>query len=676
MKQCMPVFLLLLSLCFHLNAQNYYHSPEGKTYLDVSTEKILIGFKNQPGFVSQSAVLSQFENIGELDETMILPAPQLTLVELRNVSSEKEVYAILTSLEQHPSIAFAGHFLTHDDETLHGVTNQILVRLRSSADQGLLMNEAKKLEASVVQRNEFDPLLFHIRVNSTSNINPLEVANRLHESGLFDYSEPDFLRIMKKFNTNDTYVSGQWSLNNDGVNTSSWGGTPGADMNIFNAWSTTTGSSSIKVAIIDEGVDLNHPDLQANLLSGYDATGQGSNGGPQGDDAHGTACAGIVAAVGNNNLGLAGVAYSTKIVPVRIAYDNGSGGWVSSNSWIGNAINWSWQTAGADILSNSWGGGGSSSTINNAINGAVNSGRGGLGCPVLFAAGNDNSNASSHYPSNLSNVISVIAMSMCYQRKSPSSCDGETWWGSNYGATADIAAPGVKIYATDISGSNGYSTGDYISNFNGTSSATPNSAGVMALILSANSSLTEAQARYALESTCAKVGGYTYNPGVSGQPNGTWSNDLGYGLVNAQAALALVAPSQPDDAGITSITSPSGNICVTVISPQVVLNNNGSNTLFSVTINYQLDAGTVNTYAWNGNLASTNSTTVSLPVISFSGGNHTFTAYTSNPNGQTDSNPTNDDASSSFYSGTNALTLTIILDNYPEETSITKHVIS
>ncbi len=666
MKRYLPVILLSVMTFLTVNAQNFYHSPEGKTYLDVSTEQIVIGFKTNLSLADQASILSKFENIQQLEENSILPAPSVTLAKLQNVATEAEVYNLLSQLENHPAVQYAGHFLVHKDGTQHGVMNKILVRLNSPADQQLLFNEAKVLEATVISQNEFDRLLFHVEVNGASSLNPLEVANQLHETGLFAYAEPDFLRIMFRFNTNDTYVDDQWSLENDGVNTSSWGGTIGADMKVFDAWSTTTGSGSIKVAVIDEGVDLTHPDLVANMLTGYDATNQGSGGAPQNDDAHGTACAGIIAGVGNNNLGVAGVAYGCKIIPVRIAYGQGTS-WVTSNSWIGNGMNWAWQTANADILSNSWGGGGSSSTINNAIDGAVNNGRGGLGSPVLFAAGNDD--GANSYPATYSPTISVIAMSMCNERKNPSSCDGETWWGSNYGSGADLAAPGVKIYATDISGSAGYSTGDYVSNFNGTSSATPNAAGVMALLLSANNGLTEDQARVALESTCDKVGGYSYNNGVSGQPNGTWSNDLGYGRINADAAVASVAPTQPDDAGVSAISAPSGNLCVTVAAPQVTLRNNGSNSLFSATINYQVDAGAVSTYNWNGNLASGSATNVTLPVISFSGGNHTFNAYTSNPNGQTDSNPANDGSNSSFYSGPNGVTLTIILDNYPEETS-------
>src|SRR5678816_2799956 len=111
----------------------------------------------------------------------------------------------------------------------------------------------------------------------------------------------------------------------DSTNTSQWGGTAGCDLNIFNAWTLSTGSSTVKIAIIDEGVSLTHADLSANLVPGYDAAGLGSNGGPNSSDAHGTNCAGIAAAVGNNGIGIAGIAYGCKIVPIRMGYESPAG---------------------------------------------------------------------------------------------------------------------------------------------------------------------------------------------------------------------------------------------------------------------------------------------------------------------------------------------------------------
>ncbi|MCR9288906.1 MAG: S8 family serine peptidase [Bacteroidetes bacterium] len=658
--------ILSFIFCFSSFAQNSFYTPEGKTSMEVSTEQILVKFKSGVAFEAQKQILGNAENLVPLIRENLLPAPIVTLVQLSNGVTEQGVETLLNQLRVNEKVDYANPFLAHKDGTLQGITDKLIVGLKNPADEAVLVNLAKGFGAEIENRNEFDPLQFHLKVSKSANRNSLEIANSLYETGLFAFAEPDFLRLMKRMNTNDPLVGNQWSLNNDGVNTSQYGGVVGADMKVYSAWNTSTGSSSIKVAIIDEGVDLVHPDLVANLLPGYDATGQGSGGAPSGDDAHGTACAGIVAGVGNNSTGVAGVAYGSKIIPVRIAYSNAQGNWVTSNTWIANALNWSWQTAGADILSNSWGGGSSSSAINNAINGSITSGRGGLGAPVIFAAGNGNGAVG--YPGSNNETIAVIAMSMCNERKNPSSCDGETWWGSDHGTHADVAAPGVKIYATDISGAAGYSSGDYVSNFNGTSSACPNTAGVMALILSVDGNLTEQAARAALETTCDKVGGYTYSTNGA-QPNGTWSTDLGYGRVNAQAALNSLTPPANDDAGISAVIDPSGTICATSATPIVTLKNYGANTLSSVDIVYSVDGGSSSTYNWTGSLASQATTNVTLSAVSFSSGSHTFNANTNNPNGTADSNTNNDAGSSSFNSGDQGITLSILTDNYASETT-------
>lgn len=659
--------LLILSLTALSQTTTYYHSTEGKIRLNLSTKKIIVKFVEGISFEEQSRILKTEKNILPLTADMLLPAPKVTLAVLEPGTSIAKLNQILTQLNFSDKVLYAHPFYEFEDGTLQGVTEYVLVRLKQTGDFPLLRGLADMYNISITQQNEFDVQLYHLATDKNSNGNALTIANELYETGLFDYAEPDFLRLMKKLTTNDPFVNNQWSLNNSGSNTSSYGGVAGADMKVFDAWMYQTGSTNVKVAVLDEGVDLNHPDLIANLEPGYDASGQGSAGGPSGNDAHGTACAGIVAATGNNAQGISGVAYNCRIVPVRIAYSDANGDWVTSNSWIGNAINWSWQNAGADVLSNSWGGGGSSFTINTAIGNAIINGRNGLGSPVLFAAGNDNGAVS--YPATQSNTIAVAAMSMCHERKSPTSCDNESWWGSNFGENVDIAAPGVKIYATDISGSAGYSSGDYVSGFNGTSSATPNAAGVMALLLSSNSSLTEQQARYALESTCDKVGGYAYNTGVTGQPNGSWSNDLGYGCINALNALMTVTPSNENDAGIMQIVYPTVALCGTTVSPVVTLRNNGTNTLTSTTINYQIDNGTTHTFNWTGALASTQLEEVNLPAIPVQSGVHLLSAFTSNPNGQIDSNQNNDEATSSFSSGTNQLSLYVTIDNYGSETS-------
>jgi subtilisin family serine protease len=508
---------------------SHYYYQDTKVSLDFATDKLLIKFNANTTETQQREVLSKLHIV--VASINQLPNPEVSIITLTKAVDAYALPQLLETLNKEGKVKYASPFYLYrgDYQTL---TKEFIVRLHYPADYNTLVQMAAASGATIKEANPFINGLYTLEAQGSNNA--MALANLFHESNLFAYSEPNFLRFMKKTTTDPMYAT-QWSIKNLGAATYP-GGTAGADMNVSNAWGITTGSPNIKVAVIDEGVDLVHPDLVNNLLAGYDATGAGSAGNATNNDAHGTACAGIIAAQANNNIGMAGVAYNCKIIPVRIAYDDGSGGWTTSNTWIGNAITWAWQTAGADVLSNSWGGGSPSTTISNAFNDAVNLGRNGLGSPVLVAAGNGNGAVG--YPATLSDVIAVAAMSMCNERKNPNSCDGETWWGSDYGAELDVAAPGVKIVATDISGTAGYSSGDYTSTFNGTSSATPNAAGVMALILSANPALSQTQARSILETTCSKVGNYSYT-NTAGHNSGTWNNEMGYGRINALAAVNL-----------------------------------------------------------------------------------------------------------------------------------------
>ncbi len=523
-----------------LNAQS------GATYTEIfmdgklqvfalNREELLVRFLDGTTESEKNQILSNLDFV-ESNKWEHYPSPDVTLVKLIPGWRWEQLAARLYSI---PQVVFYSRGLLAKDGTKEFILDKVFIQNDVRADLNALKELINELGGEYIGES-FMPNLVEVRLNKFSMLDPLGFCEKLQKSGNHAFVEPDMMKILKRHSTNDPFLNYQWALNNTGSSIQ-FNGNAGEDMEVFNAWTLTTGSSSIKVAILDEGVDLTHPDLAGNMLPGFDGTGLGSAGGPSGNDAHGTACAGQVAAVTNNSTGVAGIAPQCKIVPVRIAYSNSDGDWVTTSSGIGTSITWAWQTAGADVLSNSWGGGSSTSLITNPFNNATIQGRGGLGAPVLVSAGNGNT-STVNYPANLASTISVGASSMCGQRKSPSSCDGETWWGSDYGSLLDIAAPGVKIYTTDIQGSAGYSSGNYVPNFNGTSSACPNAAGVMALMLSANPNMTQTQARNVIEQTSEKVGGYVYST-TSGRPNGTWNNEMGYGRVNAnlavQAALAL-----------------------------------------------------------------------------------------------------------------------------------------
>jgi subtilisin family serine protease len=159
---------------------------------------------------------------------------------------------------------------------------------------------------------------------------------------------------------------------------------------------------------------------------------------------------------------------------------------------------------GAKVLSLSLGGS-ASSALQTALNYAHNRGR-----AIFCAAGNSN-RSSLDYPAAHSNAIALGAPSPCNERKSTSSCDGEYWWGSNYGTGLDFMAPGTRIHTTDIRGSGGYGSGDYITDFNGTSSATPHAAGIGALVWSENPDLTNAELLAVLQENCDDMGTSGYD---------------------------------------------------------------------------------------------------------------------------------------------------------------------
>ncbi len=305
------------------------------------------------------------------------------------------------------------------------------------------------------------------------------------------------------------------------------------------AWDLVEVSSDIVVAVIDDGVDLGHPDL--NLVKGFDPDGS-TGGGARGS--HGTAVAGNVGAIKDNNKGVVGTAPGVKIMPVF------SGGTTSN---MANAIDVA-VANGANVLSNSWGWVGVPSTdIENAIVDAIDK-----GVTVVFAAANGPDRPPFTYqvafPASLNattDVIAVGASSPTDEHKSASSSDGSTFWGSSYvGEGPDVVAPSPWSYSTDRSGNAGYNDGsaidpsdpdskDYTPTFGGTSSSTPKVSGIVALILSANPGLTPKQVKEILRNSADDIDA----PGID--------DKTGAGRVNAEKAVQM-AQIPPNGSGCKS----------------------------------------------------------------------------------------------------------------------------
>jgi subtilisin-like proprotein convertase family protein len=428
------------------------------------------------------------------------------------------------------------------------VTAELVVRFRpeaASAERARLIEQHGVRVLRELSEDTF--LLTTESAKGKATRTGLEMANLFHASGMVIFAQPNFiypLGDLLQSIPNDPFFSQQWPLLNSGqavdVDDQNGDGIPervqgfvDADMDVDLAWDITTGNDSIRIAMLDIGIDLDHPDLQANLLPGFDFAENDTI--PNDDDAgflfngHGTATAGIVAAVGNNNRGIAGVAYGCKLIPIRIFDDRGS----TSDAIIASGF----QAAvarGAAVINNSWGGNAPSALMTTAIQNARRDGRGGLGCVIFFAAGNGGF-GSVLYPANLTEVIAVSASNMFNEKKSAGSRDGQYEWGGNYGDSLDVVAPAIN-FTTDIVGNGGQDPRDYVPNFNGTSASCAHASGVAALILSVNPSLTASQVQAILEQSCDKIGEYPYD---QVRRRSAWNSRLGFGRLNAHAAVGM-----------------------------------------------------------------------------------------------------------------------------------------
>jgi subtilisin family serine protease len=420
-------------------------------------------------------------------------------------------------------------------------TEQILVGFNPRASASSRRKLLDGLGLTIVGRSEFDPAR-HIVVTSSVRraSRSLDLANRLVEADdVVTYAAPNFLAEVRKRSVNDPQFAAQWHLDNTGEN----GGTALQDVRALAAWQRVGGGEpSIVIAIIDDGIDLKHPDLKRNLWRNPKPGARDKHGrdfvddsdpynprpkvfNPPFDDTdtndiHGTPCAGVAAAVGNNKTGVAGIAWNCRLMAVKIL----AGEDLAPNDRIADAIRYA--SEHADVLSCSWGVA-RHPDIESAIAFAVTRGRRGRGSVVCAATGNEHATRIG-FPS--SNEL-VIAVGACNDNGVRSDY-------SNYGKGIDLVAPSDDeghqgITTTDVNlRGKGYSSGAYCDDFGGTSSATPLVAGVAALLLSANPSLKWTAVRDILRSSADKI------DKSHGRYDDGYSIKYGYGRVNAEAAVS------------------------------------------------------------------------------------------------------------------------------------------
>jgi subtilisin family serine protease len=355
-----------------------------------------------------------------------------------------------------------------------------------------------------------------LRARFDGTESPETVAKRLSGLSEVAWAEPNRWREATVV-PNDPKYPAQWGL---------------ARIGCPDAWDLTIGDPSIVVAVVDTGVDLNHPELAPLLVAGQDlvdfppgATPQagwvfegdftGVDATPQDEVGHGTHVAGTICCLSDNGVGVAGVSWNARLMPVRVlarvrnlANNQVSG--IGSSANIAAGIRWATDN-GARVINMSLGGGGDARVEREAVAYAVSK-----GVVVVAAMGNEASAAPS-YPAAYPSVIAVGATDASDRRASF----------SNTGAWIDVAAPGVGVQST-------YWDDTYTS-LSGTSMATPHVAGVAALILSRNAKLTAAQVGDLIRGTAKPLRGDPADP----VPN----EEYGHGLVQAGAAVKAAAPA-------------------------------------------------------------------------------------------------------------------------------------
>jgi subtilisin family serine protease len=373
-----------------------------------------------------------------------------------------------------------------------------------------------------------------------------EIAEELLEISEVEYCHPETVRKRCRRRA----FPQQWHLKAarvDGKNVT-------AHAHVTSAWRLSTGKG-ITIAILDDGVDLDHPEFagKGKIVAPRDVTQDRADPRPGRDGDHGTACAGVACAAGNH--GASGVAPDARLMPIRLASPLGSMNEAEAFVWAADH--------GADVISCSWGPEDGAwwndadpihrqrvslpDSTRLAIDHAASRGRAGKGCVILFAAGNGNESVDNDGYASYAKVIAVAACNDTSKRSVYSDFGSAVWCAFPSNDFEDSARRHPKprtdgIWTTDRSGHTGYNAGgntargdlegNYTNEFGGTSSACPGVAGVAALVLARNPALTSDQIRKILRQTADRIDRRKGRYDANGH-----SPFYGYGRVNALAAV-------------------------------------------------------------------------------------------------------------------------------------------
>ncbi len=533
------------------NSERPFYYYEGKpVYLEADPTTVIVSTRDGlPAVAAEAAkgALASFAGVRVSDEGGTLSVPGHRALKLVGATRDN-VDSLVASLRRDARFEFASPaFRAVDGGQPVWLVNQLDVQFKEGVSPALIAQVITTAGARVIRTPKPDSGFLAYRLAYAPGRDPLKVAQALDRNPIVQWADPDKISGHRPaFVPSDPFYAQQFHLRNPLF----FNGVP-VDINVEPAWDLTFGSQSVRVTVIDDGVDLLHSnsgggfagDMIGNFsgAQGYDLLYAFSTGDspfyPFGNDTHGTSVAGIIAASQNNGVGVAGIAPNVTVNAIRIfrrTYppESFQGTQVATDAQIGDAINYAWQGMQSDVINNSWGGGPVSNAITGAINNALSLGRGGKGAVVVFSAGNTSERqygiiGGVVYPANLSSTRNVISVGAIDRYGSPADYTPN--------GRIDVVAPSGhftnacvgEVVTIDRYGAQGCNDGpggsaDFTSSFSGTSAAAPQVSAVAALMLSRNSALTAAQVKAKLRS--------------SANPWGT-ATTFGAGKLNAYNAL-------------------------------------------------------------------------------------------------------------------------------------------
>lgn len=445
--------------------------------------------------------------------------------------------ATRAALKQEDDIRFAGRVL--QDKASGEVmlyTENFFIKFFDTITEADCLAIIEKYHLVVKNKLPFATNAYFVQASEGTGLEVFNIAEKILQEKVVEYCHPELVQERRYKGIHPL----QWHLDKTSIN----GKPVDAHVNINGAWAITKGKG-VTIAVVDDGIDVDHPEFAGRIVHPFDASLNVNDARPKTpDDNHGTACAGMACASGLKD-GASGTAPEAFLMPIRLRSGLGSMAEANAFAWAADH--------GADVISCSWGPTDGewwnpADPVHNrvtmlpdstrlAMDYALTKGRKGKGCVILFAAGNGNESTDNDGYVSYPGVITVAACNDTGKRSVYSDYGPQVWVSFPSGdfawrALQHPAPLSEGLRTTDRSSKDGYSMAEYTNSFGGTSGACPGMAGVVALMLGANPALTSAQVKEIIAASCD----------IIDKDNGEYSKAnrsefYGHGRINAQKAV-------------------------------------------------------------------------------------------------------------------------------------------